>query len=179
METLLEEWRPAHRGDGTYEVSNLGRVRRKAFTTWDGRKRKAKLCAQALTLSTRDGGYPRVVIVEDGKRAYVSVHTLVAGAFLGPANGLDVNHIDGDKRNNRLSNLEYVTRRENLQHASRLGLLPRGVERPNSKLRPSVVREIRALRRQGMRIPEIASKYGVAPATIRSVLTGRTWAHVR
>lgn len=178
MKTLLEEWRPAHRGDGTYEVSNLGNVRRKAFTTWDGRKRKAKPCAQALTLSTRDGGYPRVVIVEAGKRVYASVHTLVAGAFLGPANGLDVNHIDGDKRNNRLSNLEYVTRRENLQHASNLGLLPRGTERPNAKLWPSAVREIRALRCRDATLQEIANRFGVSTGTVKNVLMGKTWRHV-
>jgi hypothetical protein len=68
-------------------------------------------------------GYLSLTIYKNGERITRSVHRLVAEAFLGgPHPGFDVNHIDGDKTNNRIENLEWCTREENVQHAVRTGL---------------------------------------------------------
>ena len=62
-------------------------------------------------------GYRQVVLYKDGKRCYKRVHRLVYEAFYGKIpNKLIVNHIDEDKNNNNLSNLEIVTNRENIKH---------------------------------------------------------------
>lgn len=73
----------------------------------------------------RDGnGYAVVNICKDGKRFAVNVHRLVAEAFHGEQPGtMDVNHKDGDKANNAAGNLEWCTRKQNMLHALRTGLL--------------------------------------------------------
>ena len=100
-----------------YEVSNKGRVRNKR----NGRVLKP--------MPNRDGGYYRVAL--NGKCYYI--HRLVAGAFFdGDHHNIDVNHIDGNKSNNELPNLEWCTRKENIHHAWINGLKY-----------PSVVRVVR------------------------------------
>ena len=90
-----------------YEVSNLGRVRKKF---------NRKILTQTFN---RTGGYLRVHM--DGKRYYV--HRVVLSSFSDVSGeGLDVNHIDGDKENNCLWNLEWTTRKENIRHSVDTGL---------------------------------------------------------
>lgn len=108
-----EQWRPAVWKDfdfsSRYEVSDWGRVRSKT-----SRPRELR---QAIGVK----GYPQVSIHDAaGRCATVKVHRLVVETFLGPlAKGMTVNHIDGDKRNSRLENLEVVSNRENARHAHR------------------------------------------------------------
>ena len=94
--------------DPRYEVSNLGNVRNK------------KTGRYLTPNANREDGYYRVTI--NGKHKYV--HRLVADAFFDgdKHQKLDVNHIDGNKRNNTLPNLEYCTRKENIRHAFDTGL---------------------------------------------------------
>jgi hypothetical protein len=68
-------------------------------------------------------GYLTVYLCFDGKRTAINVHRVVAMAFHGTREGLDVNHIDGDKINNRPENLEWCTRSENMRHALATGLM--------------------------------------------------------
>lgn len=70
-------------------------------------------------------GYYKVGLWKNNVGTTRSIHRLVAEAFLNPQEGLDVNHIDGNKLNNHVSNLEFVTRSRNLQHAYDNGLNPR------------------------------------------------------
>jgi len=68
-------------------------------------------------------GYVRVgIYIGNGKAKTIKVHRLMCLTFIGESNGLDVNHIDGDKKNNNITNLEYCTRSENIIHAFKLGL---------------------------------------------------------
>lgn len=95
-----------------YSASNLGRIRNEGT----GR-------IMHTYLNTR--GYPSLSLRKDNKQIQQSVHRLVAEAFLGGLHpGLDVNHIDGDKTNNCVENLEWCTRLENVRHAVRTGLRP-------------------------------------------------------
>jgi hypothetical protein len=97
-----EEWRPIAGYEGLYEVSNRGRVRRA------GRRR-------CLKLDRHWRGYLRAQLYgAGGRRRFHRVHLLVAAAFIGPRPaGQTVDHLDEDKRNNAVTNLEYVTRIEN------------------------------------------------------------------
>lgn len=96
--------------DGTdHEVSDDGRIR-----SLKGKERK---------LGVGASGYVIVRMWRRGDYASISVHRLVAESFIGPCpGGLVVNHRDGCKTNNSASNLEYITRSENLKHAHRMGL---------------------------------------------------------
>jgi hypothetical protein len=100
-----EEWRMSI--DSDYEVSSLGRAR-----TMRGRILKGSMGSSYLSIG---GG-------REGKKSYL-LHRLIAEAFCAKREGCPVvNHKDGDKKNNRASNLEWVSQQENMQHARQTGL---------------------------------------------------------
>ena len=108
---MNEIWRDVPGYEGLYQVSNYGGVRSMNYNKKLGNIRELK---QKL----RDNGYLEVHLSKDSKRKYFLVHRLVAEAFLeNPDNKPQVNHIDGDKSNNYVSNLEYTTNGENQKHA--------------------------------------------------------------
>jgi len=125
--------------------------------------------------------YPSYGLHKDGKGRRFKTHRLVTAAFLGPCPaGLEVNHKDGDKENNHISNLEYVTRSENSFHALRAGLssLPpcaRGEDHKRSKLTVSDVRTIRSLLAQKVPQRRIASQFGVSQKCISYINREQTW----
>ena len=110
----FEEWKPIPDWEGFYEVSNLARVR----TTG---KSIGQRHGQILKQRPDRYGYLTVRLHRNAKLAERGVHTLVAGAFIGPRpKGLVINHKDGLKSNNHPSNLEYITNAENIRHAYRV-----------------------------------------------------------
>lgn len=118
---MKEIWRPIPFLDGRYEVSDRGRIRRAVA----GRRTKA---GRIRTLQKNKCGYLHCVLSSDPVQWVpkdVRVHIAVAWAFLGaPPDGKScVNHIDGDKTNNKPGNLEWCTHRENSLHARDLGLV--------------------------------------------------------
>lgn len=104
----MEEWRTV-KVSPTYEVSNLGNVRSTNFNN----SGKTKLMSQYIS----NHGYKQVGIMIDGDQKICSVHRLVAAAFIpNPKNLPYVNHIDGNKCNNNVSNLEWITNQDNQLH---------------------------------------------------------------
>ncbi len=101
--------------NGKLEVTNTGRV----FRIKNDSKEEA-----SINYATRNKKYAIVSIYENGKQKHLYVHRLVAKAFLpNPNNKPQVNHIDGNPKNNNASNLEWVTGSENMIHAYRTCLL--------------------------------------------------------
>lgn len=89
---------------------------------------------------------------------------------------LQVNHIDGDKQNNSLSNLEWCTQSENQKHAFQNGLLSRKGERnPQCKLTEEQVLEISNLLIEREPVPDIADKYNVSKELIYAIKNKRLW----
>lgn len=168
-----EEWRPVI-GFPFYEVSNIGRVRsidRVVPHSWSGSNyvRSGKLLAQ----HTDRTGYPSVNLYRNGKMKIGRVHQLVAAAFLPRIDGKNcVNHLDFNRGNNSVENLEWVTQKENMEHATRNG-------RMAQKLNEAVVRAIRRLRSRGETQAEIARRVGVGQAAVSCVIRGATWGHVK
>ena len=109
IENAKEYWLPA-KEDPTYEVSNFGNVRNRETGRY------------LTPHDNKPNGYLRVSL--HGTKHYV--HRLVAHAFFDQdPSGLDINHIDGDRHNNFIGNLEWCTRKENIQHAIKSGLFKR------------------------------------------------------
>lgn len=113
------------------------------------------------TISTKIGGRCGTCVV-------LRVHRMVADAFIPNVDNKPyVNHIDGNKRNNFVENLEWVTQQENMQHASTTGLLniKRGIESNQSKLSIDQVKEIR--NNPKISIRKFAGIFGVGKEAVR------------
>jgi plasmid maintenance system antidote protein VapI len=113
---MTEEWRDAIDYEGFYQVSSLGRVKR-------GNSLNKHYSGKILKGGLDSSGYRYICAYVRKRRKNLWVHRLVAQAFiLNPENKPQVNHIDGNKLNNRAGNLEWCTNEENIKHANRLGL---------------------------------------------------------
>ena len=146
-----------------YQVSSLGNVR--SLTLWNGhkyvRRDNPKILKQALSTT----GYLKVKIRINGEKKDYKVHRLVAKAFIESVEGKEfVNHIDGDKTNNSVSNLEWCNRSENMKHAYRTGLIvrhkkPKPIKPPLNKYHIPK-EQFKADILSGMRNVDVAKKYG-------------------
>lgn len=115
----MEIWKSIEGFEGLYEVSNLGRVKSLDQENVNGRR----WIGFELSQSKDRYGYPKVMLRKEGKQKSISVHRLVAGAFIDNPHGKpQVNHIDGIKTNNKWDNLEWNTALENMTHARETGL---------------------------------------------------------
>lgn len=116
---MEEIWKDIPEFEGLYQISNLGRVR--SLDKYDrlGRFHKGKI----LAIKDNGVGYLTLPLNRDGKQKMALVHRLVASVFVPNPNGYSqVNHIDGNKKNNHADNLEWCTQSQNLKHAVDTGL---------------------------------------------------------
>jgi hypothetical protein len=165
-----EEWRavPLEPYRRVYEISNQGRLRRIS------RPRRGLIGG-----SIKSGGYLQYRLMVGYRDARVTSHALVMLAFVGPRpRGYHINHRDGNKLNNALPNLEYVTPQQNAIHAVASGLAPCGDRHFRAKLSSADVAIARARHRQGLSERALASEYGVCHTSMRNALHGKTWKSV-
>lgn len=109
-----EEWLPIKGFEGLYSVSNMGRVMTLKRKNGRGSVREDSVKTMRITKA----GYVWVTLSKDDRNTYPSVHRLVAEAWIpNPESKEQVNHKDGNKENNRVENLEWVSRQENIKHA--------------------------------------------------------------
>lgn len=195
-ELATEEWRAVVGYEGFYEVSSLGRVR--SLYRWSkhrpDRLRQLFPCKGYCRCILSRAGEP--------KSFTVHVLVMAAFVGLRPE-GMVINHKDAVKINNRIENLEYVTVAENAAHAARMGLMPSGDNNPSRRyperrpkgethythLRPETIIRgerhhsavlsdqqllgIRERRQKGEKRRALAAEYGVTPATISLITSGK------
>ena len=126
-----------------------------------------------------NNGYLVVDLFANAVRQRVPVHRMVAIAFISnPENKPFVNHIDGNKHNNNVENLEWCTASENSIHAIATGLSPIGSQKTLAKITEKDVLEIQALFEAGKADFEIAIQFGVTSGVISAIRLGKTWKHV-
>lgn len=120
---MTEIWKDIEGYEGLYQVSNLGRVKslERVVSRSDGRTQKVSDKIRKSYLD--DDGYPRLSLSREGAKKTVKIHRLVAQAFIyRKAGASEVNHLNGNKQDNSVSNLEWVTSEENIEHSFREGL---------------------------------------------------------
>lgn len=135
-------------------------------------------------------GYFNVTLRIDGRTVSKQVHRLVAETFIpNPECKIQVNHKDCDKLNNRVSNLEWCTGKENMKHASKNGRLVgnrnppdkpflSGEEHYRTNLTEEVVSQIREDYKTMQSYKKVGEKYGLSETGARNIITRRTWKHI-
>lgn len=163
-----------------YEVSCLGRVRCNinipvnfyARAIYPGKLLKPEF----------NKGYHRVHLYKNKKSRGFLVHCLVANAFIGakPSSEYEVNHKNCDKLDNRSSNLEWVTRQENIDHAILNGKRfdNRGSRHWRSKLNEQSVVQMRDMYANGSSVEDLMKAFGVTQGAVWCVINRLTWKHV-
>lgn len=161
-----EIWRPVPDYEQLYHVSNYGRV--KSF--WLD---KVKILKPTLS-----NGYLIVGLYKSGKQKGLYVHRLVAQAFIpNPDNKPEVNHRDGNRFNNFVGNLEWMTAKENTQHAIANDLIKLGEERHDTKLTNAQVEYVRN-NPDALTGRELAKRFTIEPATISDIQLGQSYRNV-
>ncbi|KKL13806.1 hypothetical protein LCGC14_2522080 [marine sediment metagenome] len=173
----MEKWKPIPKFS-RYEASTKGRLRSVNY------KRSGKIIILKPALAN---GYLKTMLLrDDGKYKSWCVHTFVALTFLGiRPSGLQIDHLDGNKQNNRPDNLEYVTHSVNCLRSFKNGQQQpkRGSLNGHAKLTEKDVKEIREIANTGGRYygrRKLAQKYGVCEAHIKDIVNRRrnVWYHV-
>jgi hypothetical protein len=171
-----ETWLPAVGWEGIYAVSDHGQVKRLAYIRDTGASYAEKI------LRPRPGKnfYQSVALYKNLQKRNAYIHVLVLTAFRGPCpDGMETRHLDGIRTNNRLANLEWGTKAEQMLDMRKHGTFQQGSMRPWSKLTERDVVAIRAELAAGATGRSLAKKYGVWPATISKINVGQNWRHVK
>lgn len=114
-------WKPIENYNSLYEVNEKGEIR--SLYHWNGHKYEKRKKPYILKQTNTTTGYKKVELAKDGKKKSLRVHRLVATAFIpNPMNKPYINHIDGNRINNCVENLEWCTQHENVVHAYETGL---------------------------------------------------------
>ncbi len=175
---VSQDRRPIPGLDGRYEIDKQGNVYAMfPFRDWPiGRAAKSYV---------NNYGYVFVVLAIGGGKTFF-LHRLLMLTFcpIDNPHEMDVNHIDGKKDNNDLSNLEWLTHKANIQHAHKVldawaANGPRGENTITAKLTESDVRQIRELSKAGKSQRDIGRQFGVTQENISQIVRGKSWAHIK
>lgn len=175
-----EIWRDIPGCEGAYAVSNHGNV--KSIDRWvTGGKGKRQHVPERLLKQSLDSYGYRIVSIRfnSGAKRVMKVHRLVLLTFVGD-NSLMCCHGDGDKENNRLTNLRYGTALDNAEDRTKHGRVvgASGESNGAAKLTSKEVRVIKDLLATKVSHRKIAALFGVAAETVRKISIGATWSHI-
>ncbi len=172
-----EQWADILGFEGKYMISDFGRVKSLLRIASQGK------CAGELIRKSyvqKRTGYVWTTLCNGSKkRRYFLLHKLVAPAFIeNPLNLPEINHKDGNKLNNRKSNLEWTTRSFNMKHSYASGLRSpqQGEKHPSNKLNNKQVLSIFNNRTHSGK--ELSQKFGVAQSSISQIKNGISWKHI-
>ncbi|NDB81369.1 MAG: hypothetical protein EB127_01275 [Alphaproteobacteria bacterium] len=172
---FIEEWKSCPGYECSYEVSNFGNVR-SIDRTCGSRPGVTK--GKLLKPFINRHKYLEVNLFENSKSTPKIIHRLVAKAFIpNPESKPQVNHIDGNKLNNRVDNLEWMSNSENQKHAYSLGLQPSRAGENNSKAKitDKDVTLLKELYNSGKSVVEISKLTEISVSSARQIIYGRTW----
>lgn len=171
-----EIFKPIPSWEGYYSVSNHGNVRSeqriiKEKTTNKSYEIPEKMLKKSLDNSGK--GYYRISLSKNSKIKYIQIHRLVCWTFLGKQEkGTEIRHIDGNCKNNNLTNLAYGTKSDNMQDAIRHGTFPLLGRRPGAKFNINIIKQIAS---EKGTLTEISKKFNIKVGVIRQIKMGETW----
>lgn len=182
---MKEIWKPIKNYEGLYEVSNNGRIRSVdrvvEFNTAYGKQErffKGKIISQHF-----DGkkNYLFVILSKNGKQKMRNVHRIVAENFISnPKNYPEVNHIDENKTNNNVGNLEWCDHKYNNNYGIK-SFASKGERNAMNKFSEETIKEIRSVyihRDKEFGLTPLSKKYGISLSHLCSIVKGRRWGWV-
>jgi len=166
-----------------YKISTNGivkSIKRKCFIKNSNKWRTVP--EKILSLKEDKDGYLCLHLSSNIKNWYGSLHRLLALTFIpNPLNLPQVNHKDGNKLNNKLENLEWVTAKQNIQHAVDTGLniSVKGEKRAFAKMTDKLVLEARKrYKEENISLVKLAKDYSISPQTLHDIVKGNKWKHL-
>ena len=160
----MEIWKDIIGYEGLYQVSDFGNI-----------KNKKGLILKPVCRK----GYLSIGLYKNNIYKRFSIHRLVMLSFVGSSQ-LQVNHINGNKKDNRLCNLEYCTNSENIRHADKTGLrYLKGTNNSGAKLCDGDILNIIKLRKKGYNQNKIADIYNVERSLISMICANKLWTHIK
>ncbi|MCB1711624.1 MAG: HNH endonuclease [Candidatus Riesia sp.] len=159
-----EIWLDIKNYENIYKVSNFGRIKSLS-------RRGKGTPNENIILSKRyqTSGYEMVTLCKNRIQKTYRLHRIVAEAFLGSQDSMEVNHIDGDILNNKIDNLEWVTPKENSEHAVKNKLY----KGKNMKYSDELIKKIKLLKEEGVKQKDISQLYGISEGHLSYVLSGK------
>lgn len=173
----MEHWLPLPvEGEiGTFEISNTGLIRRVAGKDCSGRMRKERILSQFCSQS----GYLFCIVGVNRTKRSIYVHRAVAETFHGGAHiGMEVNHKDGNKKNNNANNLEWVTESKNVVHACETGLKKTMERHWWTKNSRETVLAMRRLYADGQTITSIARQFDRSVPYVHGIVNRKSWKYI-
>ena len=173
MDQILEQWRSVPGYGGHYEASNAGRIRSLDHRVRCSNGHTRLIKGRIMKACPNSKSYLRVPLSYENKSHFELVHRMVAKAFIkNPLSLPCVNHINGQKTDNRPENLEWITHKGNSQHALAAGLYAVGEKHQNAKHTRDDALMVLGCLKCGVPRAQIAAQLGVSPWFISSIASG-------
>ena len=173
---MTETWKDIIGFEGLYQISNLGRVKSLAKTWTVGKNRNGVRSKPETIINVfQKGTYFNFSLIKDGQQKTANLHRVIAENFIpNPFGKKEVNHINGNKHDNRIENLEWVSSSENRKHAFDTGLKMS----PKGKLHHASVPVVVIFPKEKRTISFVcgsdAGKYlGISKSNISKIMLGR------
>ena len=176
----MEVWKDVIGYEGYYQISNYGLVKSLDRVVDKNIGQKKLLKSRLLKQGIDKDGYKHVILYKNGRGSIFKTHKLVAIAFIdNPNNKKEINHKNGVKTDNKIENLEWCTRSENVKHAFKNGLKKPifGETHVSSKLSEEQAIKIK-YGHKDLTQYQIADLYNINQANISDIRLGKTWKHI-
>ncbi len=178
---MEEIWKDVAGYEGLYQVSNMGGVKRLSFITYNKYYKRETIHKENHLRPTPhyQNNYLSVMFSKNKKQKRIMVHRLVAIHFISnPNNYRTVNHKNGNKQQNCVSNLEWMSHKQNVNHAIEIGLMDNaGENNGQCKITEKEAKEIKNLKGK-LSSAKVAQTYGLSSSHILRIWSGKKWAHI-
>lgn len=173
-----EQWKEIQGFENEYLISNYGRIKSKTRVYHCGTNHSVQKTIEEHILHVffRKDKYVGVTLKKNGKSFSREIHRLVAEAFIPNQEKKEqINHKDGDKHNNKVDNLEWITRSENALHSYfKLGNI-----KYKRNFSEQEIKEIKGLYLQGQSKNQLAKQYFCSRTTIKRIIENKSYQHVK
>lgn len=173
-----EIWKDVVGYEGLYEISSFGNIRSVERIIKDSIGRNRIFKSANLKVRKNKYGYMDILLLKDGKQTQFLIHRLVASVFIeNKENKPQVNHIDCVKSNNKVDNLEWNTRKENIKHSfdNNLQKINKGEDHANTILKNE---DVIFIFNSDLKRKELSKMFKVSYQSICDIKWGRRWQHV-